>query len=125
MTPVEKAARHKKQSLHYLRNAQQYIEKADAEKASEFLWGGMSQAVKAFAAMKGIPLRGHRELRAYARGLARETHNGNIWTAFSQAQALHGNFYEMGLLMEDVVESAGAVMEAVTWLLSFIPEERT
>jgi hypothetical protein len=115
--------RHRKQSVHYLHNAQQFIEKDDAEKAGEFLWGGMSRAIKALASANGVVLRGHRELRNYARGLARETRNENIWKAFWQARALHGNFYETGLLMEDVVESAATIMMVVSWLLTFIPEE--
>lgn len=58
--------RHKKLSLHYFDNALRYINGGDAEKAGEFLWGSISQAVKAVAASKDFELRNHRRLREYA-----------------------------------------------------------
>ena len=119
--PVEK---HKAQSMHYLENAFRFIEAGDAEKASEFLWGSMAQALKAVAASRGISLRTHERLKRYAMDLAKERQDENIKNAFYRAQSLHSNFYETGLLIEDVAISAEDVRAVVGKLLSLIPEER-
>ncbi|NQT47508.1 MAG: hypothetical protein HQ578_00880 [Chloroflexi bacterium] len=123
MEVKERVERHKAQSVHYLENAFHFIEAGDAEKASEFLWGGMAQAIKAVAASKGIWLRSHRHLRDYALELTKELQDESIKNTFYHAQSLHSNFYETGLLMEDVAMLAEDVRAEVAKLLSLIPEE--
>lgn len=123
MAVVSKAGKHRNQSRHYLDNAMNYLAKGDAEKASEFLWGSMTQALKALAASRGITLRSHNELREFAKGLARELNDESIWNAYREAQSLHSNFYETGLLLEDIVEGAEKVKSAMLRIFSFIPEE--
>ena len=115
--------RHKAQSIHYLENAFRFIEAGDAEKASEFLWGSMAQAIKAVASSRGIQLKSHRKLREYAMELARARQDVDIKNTFDKAQSLHSNFYETGLLMEDVAMSAENVRATVAKLLSLIPKE--
>lgn len=110
------------QSIHYFENADYFINASDLEKASEFLWGSMTQALKAVAASKGIQIRSHRQLRDYAMELARALPDDNIRHAFDKAQSLHSNFYESGLLLEDVVIAADDIRAGVRKLLGLIPQ---
>ena len=120
---VESTEKYKSQSVHYLENALRFIDAGDAEKASEFLWGSMAEAIKAVAASKGITFKSHRALRDYAIGLAKELKDDSIRNDFDHAQSLHSNFYETGLLIEDVVMCAEDVRATVAKLLSLIPKE--
>jgi len=119
----ERIKKYRTQSTHYFENALHFIEVGDAEKASEFLWGSMAQALKAVAASRDIRLKSHKDIRDYAMELARVPQNESIRHAFNNAQSLHSNFYESGLVLEDVVMGAEDVKAAVAKLLSFIPEE--
>lgn len=119
----EQIEKHRDQSIHYLENAFRFTEAGDAEKASEFLWGSIAQAIKAVAASKEIRLKSHRDLRDYAMELAKAFQDESIKNTFYHAQSLHSNFYETGLLMEDVAISAEDVRKVVGKLLSLIPEE--
>jgi len=117
--------RYETQSVHYFENALKFIEAGDAEKASEFLWGSMSQALKAVAASKDIRLRSHKDIRDYAFELARTLPDDSIRNAFNNAQSLHSNFYESGLMLEDVVVAAEDVKAAVAKLLRLIPNKES
>ena len=117
---VEKYAR---QSLHYLRNASKYIDAGDSEKASEFLWGSMAQAIKAVVAVKGITFRKHRLLWEYAEVLSKELEDKSIYDSFLHAYSLHTNFYEAELEIKDVRRMAEDVRITVGKLLSHIPKE--
>ena len=121
MEVKESIEKYRAQSIHYLENAFSFIEAGDAEKASEFLWGSMAEALKAVAASKEIWLRSHRDLRDYAMDLAKQLQDESIRNTFDRAQSLHSNFYESGLMLEDVVICAEDVERAVGKLLSLIP----
>ena len=116
---VEKYAR---QSLTYLRNASKFVDAGDSEKASEFLWGSMAQAIKAVAAAKGVTFRKHRLLWEYAETLANELEDKSIYDSFLHAYSLHSNFYESDLELKDVRRIAEDVKVAVGKLLSRIPK---
>ncbi len=77
-------------------------------------------AIKAAAASKGIQLKSHRDLSSYARGLAKELGDESIRNAFDHAQSLHSNFYETGLLLEDVAMGAQDVRAVVAKLFELI-----
>jgi hypothetical protein len=122
---IKRIEKYKSQSVHYFENALHFIEAGDAEKASEFLWGSMTQALKAVAASRNIWLRSHKQIRDYAMDLARALHDDEIRHAFNNAQSLHSNFYESGLMLEDVVMGAEEVKAVVAKLLSIIPEDES
>jgi len=119
----ERIRKYKAQSAHYLENAFISIEAGDLEKASEFLWGSMVEALKAVAASKDIQLKSHKDVRDYAVELARALQDESIRHTFNNAQSLHSNFYESGLILEDVAIGAEDVRAMVAKLLSFISEE--
>lgn len=121
----EDVEKYKIQSVHYLENAFGYMEAGDAEKAGEFLWGSMAEALKAVAASRGLELRKHWDIGDYARQLARELGDTSIYDAFGHASYLHSNFYEAGLRMEEVRIFAEDIRKAVGKLLSLIEEAKS
>ena len=125
METKNEVKKYETQSNYYYKNALEFIEGGKAEKASEFLWGSMSQALKAVASSRGIRLRSHRQIRDYAAALARALRDKSIWHAFNTAQSLHSNFYESGLLLEDVIMGAEDVKTVVAKLFRLIHEEAT
>jgi len=118
----KKTEKHARESLLYLKNASKFVDAGNVEKASEFLWGSMAQALKAVAASKGIYLRNHRQIWSYAEGLAKELEDNTIYAAFVQANFLHTNFYECELEMKDVRRMAEEIKVAVGKLLKLISE---
>lgn len=123
MEVKESVEKYKTQSMHYLKNALHFIEVVDAEKASEFLWGSIAEALKAVAASKGIQLKSHKDLRNYAMELAKVFQDESIRNTFLHAQSLHSNFYETGLLMEDVAICADDIRATLTKLFELIDGE--
>lgn len=119
MRDTNKSERYISRSIHYFKNALHFIEIGEAEKASELLWGCVAQALKATAAINNIELRSHRRIRNYAMELARSLNDISIKSTFDVAQNLHSNFYESGLLLEDVTIAAEQVktMTAKLFLL--------
>lgn len=120
-----RAKKYASQSRLYLENAGHFIEIGEIEKASEFLWGSLTQALKALAARKEAFLGGHDEIRSYAIELSDSLKDEGIWYAFTAAQYLHTNFYEAGLKPEDVAIYAEGIKASVGKLLSLIPEEKS
>lgn len=120
----QKTDKYVSQSLRYLRNASKFIDAGDSEKASEFLWGSMAQALKAVAAIKGLHLKNHRQIWDFAEGLAKDPQNKIIYDAFLHANLLHTNFYEAELELKDVRGIAEEIKRAIGRLLSLIPEEK-
>ncbi len=101
------------QRANYLENALKFIKIGDSEKASEFLWGSMAEAIKMVARSKDIQLKNHKELG-----------DESIRHTFLHAQSLHSNFYETGLLMEDVAMCAEEVRTTVNKLVKLVNGKR-
>jgi len=118
---IRNSEEYKTQSIHYLENAFKSIKAGNPEKAGEFLWGSMAQALKAVAASRERELNTHEEIRRYARELAKRGRDESIWNGFSQASYLHSNFYEAGLSMEEVLTYSGRIRTTVRKLLEMIP----
>ena len=115
-----KVDKYVRQSTHYLRNASKFIDAGNSDKASEFLWGSMAQALKAVAASNGILLRSHRQIWNYAESLTKELKDKGIYDSFLHANFLHNNFYESELELKDVRRMAEDIRMAVGKLLSLI-----
>lgn len=114
--------KHIAQSDHYFRNALGAIEAGNTEKAGEFLWGSITQALKAVAATKGTELNSHALLKRYAGELAKELEDAAIWSDFCDAELLHRNFYNLGFELEEVSGRVGRVREAVDKLIRLAVE---
>lgn len=106
------------QSRRYRDNALRALAIGDIDKASEFLWGSMAEAMKAVAAAKNIPLRNHRDIWNYAEALAKELGDPSLYDGFRTAHGLHSNFYETHLTAIDVSIDAKKVIETIMKLLT-------
>jgi len=108
---------HRRQAEVYLANAYELLRAGEVGKAREMLWGSMAQALKALAMARGLHLRQHREVRAWARQLATELKDQTLWDAYTSAEFLHVNFYELDLSAEDVVATGERVKQGVKRVL--------
>jgi hypothetical protein len=111
-----------KQSYHYLQNAQECVKKGEIGKASEFLWGGAAEAVKAFAARKGIVLKKHGDLWEFILELSTELKDRRLYEDFQAANNLHRNFYEIHLEPHEFLDAAEQVKRLVFRLFKLIKE---
>ena len=123
MKQREIAEKYKSQSIHYFLNALSSIEAGNAEKAGEFVWGSMAVALKAVAAIKGAKLWRHQDIEDYAKILAKELGNEEITKAHGLASALHSNFYEADLRIEDVRFRLDQVKDTIINLLDLVNAE--
>lgn len=113
-----------KQSLLYLDNARDEIERQEYEKASEFLWGSVAEALKAVLMVrKGLRIKSHGEFWSLARELAKELGDEGVYTTFREADSLHSNFYEVRLEKEDVESSFERIRLLVGRLLDIVRSE--
>ena len=110
-------------SQEYLQNAYGSLEQNEVEKAGEFLWGSMAQAIKAIAAFKGEHLASHAAIWKYVTELSRELGDPGLFDAFGDANSLHRNFYESGLTREIVLTSGERIRHTVGRLLDMISRE--
>lgn len=78
MKTKENIKRYRHLSIHYFENAIHFIEIGEVEKASEFLWGSLSQALKAVAAIKDIQLRSHDDIKNFAMELSKDLKDEGI-----------------------------------------------
>lgn len=121
--PLQQLRTYLRRSQEYLANAYLSLERNEIEKASEFFWGSIAEAIKAVAALEGRELPSHRSVQVYMQELARELGDSNLWDGFRDAQSLHTNFYESDLTVEVVLTSEARVRYAIGRLLSMIPRE--
>lgn len=91
-----------KQSQHYYDNALAFLRQGEVQKAAEFLWGSVAEALKAIAASRGIPVKNHRAVLNYARELSKELEDPSIFEGCKEANSLHSDFYEAELTLDDV-----------------------
>ena len=123
MKKGELLEKYKDQSVHYFENALNSIQAGETEKAGEFLWGSMAQALKAVAANERKKLNKHDEIRRYAAELAKKHSDMSIWDVYGIANSLHGNFYEAGLSLEEVQTHADRIRTTLVKLFNLISEE--
>ena len=118
---VEEARAYAERSHLYLSNAAAMFREGHPEKSSEFLWGGMAQALKAVAALKDRNLSTHRQIRDYARALAKERGDQPLQSAYHVAELLHSNFYENFSDGGSMLNHSKAIRAAVETLLDLVP----
>ena len=108
-------------SVRYLENALDSLQRREAGKASELLWGSIAEALQAVAASRSMRLTNHRSLRYFASQLAKELNDRSINDSFVFAERLHSNFHEVELEAEDVAAVVDPIRETVSKLLKLIP----
>jgi hypothetical protein len=123
MSSTELSEKYKAQSEHYFNNALSALEAGEAEKAGEFAWGSMADALKAVAAKKGAMLWRHQDIDEYAKSLAKELGDEEITKAHGLASSLHSNFYEAGLRIEDVRLRLDQIKDTISKLLDLATKD--
>ncbi len=83
-----------KQSEKYLSNADFFISKGEFRKASEMLWGAVTQLLKAIASIKGFKIRSHKQFWDFVMELAKELKDPSLFFDFHVMEKLHENFYD-------------------------------
>ncbi len=78
----------------YLENAKELLARGEEQKAGEFLWGAITQAVKALAISRGIEILSHAQLRSFVRDIALTEQDREILDLFRIVEGLHHNFYD-------------------------------
>ncbi len=78
----------------YRANADHAIVLGEYRKASELLWGAVTQQLKAFAATRNFAITSHRQFFELVRQLAAELRDKPIYADFVELNALHKNFYD-------------------------------
>lgn len=79
---------------NYFSNAEEAIAKKEFRKASELLWGAITQAVKALASLSNIHIAKHAEFFDYTRAVSKEIGEKELHTLFLELNTLHKNFYD-------------------------------
>ena len=106
-------------------NYVEYYNKRDFVKASEFLWGSISNLVYALGLLYGKQLTKHRESIQFLRELVSVNGEEKFKGYIKSAEALHSNFYH-GWISEDTFEEyARDVEELRKWLKEFLEIELT
>lgn len=117
----EPSRRYVTNARHYLANALQFLGQGETGKATEMLWGSMAAAIKAVAATRRKSLPSHRDVRNYARDVARQLGDEPLFVAFRDAEALHSNFYETRLEIRDVALVLPGIRQGIARLLALVP----
>jgi len=78
----------------YRANAEHAIEAGELRKASELLWGAITQQLKALAATRNVLITSHGQFFDFLRQLAGETRDEGLYKDFVALNALHKNFYD-------------------------------
>ena len=75
-------------------NAIQMAGKREYRKATELLWGAITQRIKAVAALHNHTIENHGRFFDFVRQLAKEREDEELYTDFLDLNALHRNFYD-------------------------------
>ncbi len=107
----------------YMDNALEALQKSEAGKAGELLWGSFTQAVHAVDAWRGPVIDSHRDLINFAREIGRETGDPNFPLILAAARSLHNNFYIPVETREEVDDLLPGIQSGITQVLNLLPHE--
>ena len=105
------AVEYNTRSTRLWQEAQTALVEANGLQASEKLWGAAAQAVKAVGEDRGWPHRSHRDLYNVISRLQVESGQDRLGELFGIAIALHQNFYEEWMPLEEVQRRAANIEE--------------
>ena len=94
MSNLNKAQRHLRRRDDYYNNALKYAAKGKFPKASEFLWGAVTQSLKALAATRDITRPTHAAFFNFTRDISKELEDEDFYKSFLFLNTLHKNFYD-------------------------------
>ena len=94
MSDLNKAQRHVRRRDDYYNNALKYAATGKFPKASEFLWGAVTQSLKALAATRDINIASHAAFFSFTRDISKELEDEEFHKSFLFLNTLHKNFYD-------------------------------
>ena len=94
MSNSNKVERYWIKSEKYYNNALKHAAHGEFSKASELLWGAVTQSLRALAAMRGIYIKSHKGYSSLTFSLSQELKDREFHKAFKFLEDLHENFYE-------------------------------
>ena len=107
-------------SERFLAQARQELSDGDLPQASEKGWGAAAQILKAVAEQRGWDHGKHRHLSRVASRLRAELGDGDVFTFYMVADALHGNFYEDEYAAADIAEALDKVETLIDKLVPLL-----
>jgi len=78
----------------FYQNADELIARGELRKASEMLWGAVTQSVKALAAASNVRISNHNQFFEFLRELCHELGDNHLYATFVELNDLHRNFYD-------------------------------
>ena len=94
MNGVNKVQRYLRRRDDYYINALKYVGKGKFSKASELLWGAVTQSLKALAAIRDINITSHAAFFNFTRDISKELRDEEFHKSFLFLNDLHKNFYD-------------------------------
>lgn len=85
----------------YYLNALEMVGRKEYRKASELLWGSITQSIKLIAALRNIRIARHGQFFDFLRNLSRELGDKKLYEDFLFLRGLHENFYDEVINPED------------------------
>ena len=79
---------------HYYKNMEKTLRKGEHRKASELLWGAITQSIKALALLSSIMIWKHGFFKKYTRQVSEEMGDTEYYILFESLEKLHTNFYD-------------------------------
>ena len=92
--PIDEVAAFLRDRDVYYQNAQELIARGELRKASEMLWGAVTQSIKALAAASNTRISNHRQFFTFLRDLSHELEDDYFYSSFVELNNLHRNFYD-------------------------------
>jgi hypothetical protein len=91
---LNKTQRYLRRRDDYYNNALKYAAKGKFSKASELLWGAVTQSLKALAAMRDIDITTHVAFFNFTRDISKDLEDEEFHKSFLFLNTLHKNFYD-------------------------------
>jgi len=119
---MDKVEEYVSSSQSYLNEADGMLKKQDYSKAGEMLWGAVAALIKRLEIMRGKPVKsGHYELIKAAKEIAELMQDEKLRkTIVKDASALHANYYEDFIDIDEFPEYWNTVTEAYSKLMEFL-----
>ena len=110
------AERYQSVSAQLFEQAHLELEAGDLIQASEKFWGATAQSLKAIAHERAWEHKSHANFYRIIRNLVNETDDKDLVFLFQVADALHANFYEHWLEIDEIEKLADQVRDLLARL---------
>jgi hypothetical protein len=106
---------------HYYSNMTEMYSQGEYRKASELLWGALTQSIKALASLYSIKIYSHKFFKIFIKRISREIGDIEYYHLFLFLGRLHENFYDEKIDPEDsriYIEKATIFLDKTKVLIS-------